>query len=172
MMDKFLFDLIHNLSGKSIYLDYVFIFIANYLILIFPIIVFLFLIFSQDKKKRRDIFLLSFSGTIFIYLFNFLLQKIYFRERPFVVLNFSSLINISPLEASFPSTHTALAFIFAFVIFNIDKRLGVISFLFALLIGLSRIFVGVHWPSDVFGGIILSLFTFLIVKGLIKICRI
>ena len=171
-MDIFFFHLIHNLSFKSIYLNQIFIFIANYLILIFPVIISLFLIFNQDRKKKREIFLLSVCGIVFVNLLDFLIQKIYFRERPFVTFNFSPLTNISPKEPSFPSTHTALAFIFAFVIFNINKKLGIVSFIFSFLIGFSRIFVGVHWPSDILAGILLGFLAFLMSKNLIKYVKI
>ena len=167
-MDIFLFNLIHNLSGKSVYLDSLGIFVAEYLIWFFPIIILLFFVFSKEKGKKKKIILLCFLGIILIYFFDFIINKIYFRARPFAALNFFPLVNRSPQESSFPSTHTALAFILAFVIFYIDKRLGILSLFFALFIGLSRIFVGVHWPSDVLAGIILALLSSLIIAKLIK----
>lgn len=58
--DSFLFKLIHSFSGHSIYLDLLGIFLAKYLILFFPIGIFLFLIFIKEKEKKKRINYLYF----------------------------------------------------------------------------------------------------------------
>lgn len=78
------------------------------------------------------------------------------RERP------SNLAFAHPQEAwlhdSFPSGHTTSSFAFAFMLLFIThgtKRAwaGWLSLFLALMIGISRIYRGVHWPSDVIAGI-------------------
>ena len=82
-------------------------------------------------------------------------KKLLPRDRP-SVLAFSH-----PQEAwlanSFPSGHTTASFAFAFMIVFMtmgSKRawVGWLSLVIALLIGISRIYRGVHWPSDVVAG--------------------
>lgn len=72
---------------------------------------------------------------------------------------------VAPDEAvflsSFPSGHTAIAFAFAFTLllsFPGRKRLGVgiAAVLIAAVVGVSRIYRGIHWPSDVIGSIALA----------------
>ncbi len=167
-LDIYLFNLIYNLSRRSICFDSLGIFIAQSLIFFIPILIFLVWLLKKDKKILKGL-LFGFFSAILVYLFDFLIEKIYFRSRPFVSLNFIPLIEVLPSSPSFPSTHTALAFALAFSLYFINRRLGIIFLVLALLIGISRIFVGVHWPSDVLSGIILGfIFSSLINKVLVN----
>jgi undecaprenyl-diphosphatase len=53
---------------------------------------------------------------------------------------------------SFPSQHAALTMVVAVVIYSINKRLGMILLGMSLLVGISRIILGVHFPIDVLVG--------------------
>ena len=61
-------------------------------------------------------------------------------------------------EFSFPSGHTRSSFEAAFVILWADKRMGIPAMILASLIAFSRLYVYVHFPSDIIGGILLGLF--------------
>lgn len=77
-------------------------------------------------------------------------------SRPPAVLSMDAFNNIGPAltSGSFPSGHTTTAFFVAALISSIQKswRLTVVCLLGALVLGLSRIAVGVHWPADVMAG--------------------
>lgn len=71
---------------------------------------------------------------------------------------------------SFPSEHTSIFFALAFSTFFLNKKIGVLMYVLAVLIGLSRVVKGVHYPMDILGGIVLgTLVGFIFVKIFKKI---
>lgn len=87
----------------------------------------------------------------------FILKNSIKRNRPcHTIVNVVSLITPSD-KFSFPSGHTAAAFVFATIIMALYPTLAVPAYLFATLVGLSRVILGVHYPGDILAGIILGL---------------
>lgn len=92
---------------------------------------------------------------IFTGVTNNLLKQFFERERP------SNYMWAIPHESiyfsSFPSGHTAgsfgLAFAFCLMAPPSQKKWKIAAIVWACLVGLSRIYRGVHWPTDVLGGI-------------------
>lgn len=79
------------------------------------------------------------------------------RARPCHVLSWASAVYVAPPEnPSFPSGHSAGSFAFAAFVFMLHRRWGLLAGVVAALIGLSRIALGVHYPSDVVAGAILG----------------
>ncbi|MDO8557753.1 MAG: phosphatase PAP2 family protein [bacterium] len=85
-----------------------------------------------------------------------LVRFFYNRPRPFVALHFIPLI-AHETSASFPSGHAAFFFGIAWFVYFRNRRLGVYFFISAALIGIARIAAGIHYPTDIFGGIAVGL---------------
>jgi len=103
-------------------------------------------------EHRNKFILPLWSSMILSVLIMFLLKIIIARPRPsgFALMSFSSY--------SFPSGHATLAFSTLPVIFKSFKTFRWFWFVLVLLIGFSRIYVGVHYLSDVITGAILGYF--------------
>ena len=61
-----------------------------------------------------------------------------------------------PKDYSFPSGHTMHSFIVAAVLMHYDKRLGIPALVMAFLVGISRMYLYVHFPTDVLAGAVLG----------------
>ena len=77
------------------------------------------------------------------------------RDRPFNVLDLD-VIGSAPASWSFPSGHTASAFAGAVSVLLIDRRIGVPLVIYACFVGISRMYLCVHWPTDVLAGAIIG----------------
>ncbi|MCZ8515074.1 undecaprenyl-diphosphatase [Paenibacillus filicis] len=80
----------------------------------------------------------------------------FYRDRPFVHHAVNQLIQ-HPANASFPSDHALGAFVIATAIYLYRKRDGGVWFILAAMIGISRIWTGVHYPLDVIAGALLGM---------------
>ena len=117
----------------------------------------LFILFINHSSKL----LLTIIKPLSSFLIVTLIRKLYNRPRPCVVFNIEPLVD-HKTDESFPSRHTVSAFTIAFALLNISLPLGIISLIIACLVGLSRIFCGVHFVSDVFCGFLIALIIHLI----------
>ena len=92
-----------------------------------------------------------------------ILKKGFGRERPYNKIENINTFKIELKDYSFPSGHTTASFCMAAVISLNIPKLSIILYLLALLIGISRIYLAVHYPTDVTVGIVLGVGSALIV---------
>jgi undecaprenyl-diphosphatase len=119
----------------------------------------LFIILSWMITKQRTIFrrliLLYAIQSAFIYSLKFLFQ----RKRPFLFLEMASKLSKGPgeiLDPSFPSAHAAFSFMMATLLSLWFPRYRIIFFILAGFIGWTRIYLGLHYPTDVIAGALLG----------------
>lgn len=173
--DSYFFHLLNSLTHKWWLFDWLGIFLAKYLGYVMIIIaVFIFL---KEKKWRQKIYFFCLSVLSVILSRGVITEAIrffYHRQRPFLELQINPLIN-HDLTGSFPSGHATAYFALAFAIFyflrqseeNPNPKLGWWCLGMALLMGIGRIFTGVHWPLDVIVGALIGLGSAWLVKKIL-----
>lgn len=137
---------------------------------------FLVIVFTYKKHMKECLlFILTLSMGI---ITNIILKNLFERDRP----------TLSPLQSltdySFPSGHAMNSFIFytllAYFIYHLTRKkklsfvISAFSLLLIMLIGFSRIYLGVHYPTDVLGGYLAGFFIFitmLAMKRTLKLFR-
>jgi undecaprenyl-diphosphatase len=109
---------------------------------------------------------LTLAFTINHSIYKFVKQKVK-RDRPFKNLSGVRFLIQPPDRFSFPSGHTASAIIFALILSLYYPVIDGFIMSWASFVGISRVYLGVHYPSDVLAGLILgtccSLFSILII---------
>ena len=104
---------------------------------------------------------------------NLTLKELVARPRPYTVLEELTILIDRPGEFSFPSGHTSCSFAFAVAIYLLlPKKYGVPAMVLATLIAVSRLYVGVHYPIDILGGVAVGIIcAFAVVRGIPVLCK-
>ena len=123
------------------------------------------LLFIKKYRKTGVMVGVSLLGSlIFI---NMIIKNLVARARPYKVIETLTILVPEPKEFSFPSGHAASSFAAGVVLYlTLPKKYGVPALILAVLISLSRLYVGVHYPTDVLGGMVMgTLIAVAVVKG-------
>ncbi len=107
------------------------------------------------RKTRRNGLMLAMSLIIGLVVCNLILKPLVARPRPFSDSEIALLIG-KPDDYSFPSGHTTAAFEAATVFMLTNKKAGIVFLIFAFVMAFSRLYLYVHFPSDVICGMIIG----------------
>lgn len=158
ILDFSIFQWINNVAGKNIWLDSLAIFFAEYFQYVVVLLLFLILVINRRKYLRMVI--AAISAAIFSrFIVSEIARFIFPRSRPFVDNNVNLVIFHSSGEPSFPSGHASFFFALSTVIYFYNKKTGLLFYVASFLISISRVFVGIHWPSDILAGAIVGIFS-------------
>ncbi len=143
------------------------------------------IVFLFTKKYRKIGFAILVALVVMLLCNNIILKDLIARPRPLHLFNidpeayafwggenakyfFPNFVH-APSSYSFPSGHTSSAFAAAFAILIYNRKIGIPMTFFAALMGFSRIYVEVHYCTDVIAAAIVALVYALIAAGIVKL---
>lgn len=108
-------------------------------------------------KTRKSGMVLLVALLADLLICNVILKPTIQRIRPFDVITDIELLVKRPLDYSFPSGHTAASFTSVMALYLAgEKKLWIPALVLAVLIAFSRLYLYVHYPTDVLGGVIIG----------------
>ncbi|MCF8018776.1 MAG: phosphatase PAP2 family protein [Vallitaleaceae bacterium] len=152
--EKLFFSLIKHTQNKKI--GFLVKFVAVYSSVIF--LVFYGICIAHLIATRNPDLLPFIIGPALSLLSVIVIRRFFKRKRPFETYDIKPLI-VHEKGTSFPSKHGTSAFAIAFAMMWLHPFWGGIGVILASLTGLSRIMVGVHYPSDILGGLLIAIIT-------------
>ena len=120
------------------------------------------------KKTRKCGITIILSYLMVYGLGQYVLKDLIARPRPCHIDQTIELLISRPSSYSCPSTHSGWAFAGAASVFLYNKKLGIPVIVFAFLIAFSRLYLFVHFPSDVLFGIVIGILFALLSKFVVN----
>ena len=161
-LDANIFYLI-NSTLKNSFFDIIMLVITNIRYWRIPLILGWLALMIFGGKKEREVGILCVLAIILTDMFVAKFIKLYIhRTRPcFDIPDVYELVGTGGF--SFPSNHAANNFSVTTVIFLYNRRIGYMFYGLGILIGFSRVYVGVHYPLDVLAGFLVGIYDGIVV---------
>ena len=114
------------------------------------------LILLVPKKYRKTGIMVLAALLVMLVVNNIVLKNLIARPRP--CWTYPEMVQLvhNPSSYSFPSGHTTSAFAVAFTVFSQHKKLGKVIIVMAAIMAFTRLYVFVHFPTDIYGGILVA----------------
>lgn len=120
--------------------------------------IFLTVVLIVIPKTRKTGIMMGIALVLDLIICDITLKPLVARVRPFDVNTGIQLLITKPHDFSFPSGHTASSFAATFAcFFSGQKRIGIPCLILTILIAFSRLYLYVHYPTDVLAGIVIGL---------------
>jgi membrane-associated phospholipid phosphatase len=119
------------------------------------LVIALILFFTNNRRLAYELIL----GSLLLWLVVLLIKLLVHRSRPSFQLTEARIVGGRAIGQSFPSGHTSQAFFLAVVLtqhFHLSIWVTLLVFAAALVVGITRMYVGAHYPRDVLAGIVLG----------------
>ncbi|MDR4947151.1 undecaprenyl-diphosphatase [Neobacillus cucumis] len=160
-MNYELFQAINQNAGHYPLLDGLMVFFTQFAFPIFALVLLLMWFLGKEKEKYTVVYA-AITAVIGLVI-NSVLGHIFYENRPFVTHHVHLLVQHAK-DSSFPSDHATGTFSIALaILWRKHRKIGMGMLLFAICTGISRVYVGNHYPFDVLASIIVSL----VVSGLV-----
>lgn len=144
----------------------IFIFGAKYLFVLSPLIA-LYFFYRSDRDRQKEMVIFGFFSLPLTFLISILAKDLYFNPLPFVVRGFNPLISHAP-NNGFPSDHVLLLASIASVVMFFDRKTAIYLWAIAIVVGLSRMYVGIHHLIDIGGSIVIALIAAFVVEAVLR----
>ncbi len=109
-------------------------------------------------KTRKTGITAALSISFGFLVTNLFLKNLVARPRPFAVIDNLTVLIAKPTDFSFPSGHTTASFAVTLVmLWMLPKKVGIPAVILAALVAFSRLYLGVHYPTDVLAGFVIAL---------------
>lgn len=155
-MDFRIFRAINHLAARTGWAHPIFIADATYGVGLFAILLVVgYALARRDASPARAVAAVAWSGVAAVISLgaNQLIGHLVDRPRPYVTHPTVHVLVARSRDFSFPSDHTVVAAAVAAGLWFVCMRLGAVSAVLALAMAFSRVYVGVHYPGDVLGGL-------------------
>ena len=143
-----IFELSENQAFASVAL-----FLSHYMTYILIVVILISILYRKQALFLK-LFVVGGAG-VSAFVISKILKMILQTPRPFVTLDFIPLV--VETGYSMPSSHATVFSALATVAFGVNRNLGIVFSVFALLIGVSRIVLGVHYPADIIVGFLIGI---------------
>ena len=143
---------------------------AKYLFIVSILIAILYFLKTDKNIKKSLLFLALFTLPLSLTIAK--VAALFIKDpRPFVVEHIKPLIAHAP-DNGFPSDHTLLTMTIASTVFVYNKKLGIMLFIIAVLVGTARIIANIHHPLDIIGATLIAIistaFAYLLLHRFLK----
>ena len=115
------------------------------------------LVLLAFRRSRRAGIAVAVSLLLYLVVGDCFLKPLFARPRPCDINPAVTILVARPHGHSFPSGHTASAFAAAFALWLQNRRLGTPALVLAAFIAFTRLYLYVHFPTDILGGLVLGL---------------
>ena len=161
-LNRSLFLAINASAEASLPMRELAVFLAQWLVLSVPLLLLVFWVFGG--RRQRMIVLTATLSIVVALACNLLIRELWFHPRPFMLGLGTNFLAHAP-GASFPSDHASgmFAVVFALILASLG-RTGLVMLALALLVSWARVYLGVHFPSDILGGCLVGLLSAWLVR--------